>query len=213
MNFKYQDGSSPPANISITGQQNIVLLQGVAHLIGQGNVSFGMKDSLSGTEVLKMLYQPRNITESIHSLVHYINIALRSNHTILHSSEKGEEAAGGSATYITPSHRVKGTVYIVELHVAVRWAWLALPGLVALLTGLLLAFTMIESHSQRVGIWKDNPLALLLYSEWYPGPRQSNAPAITTEEIERDMKGLGAVLVHWEDEEKRVKEIIQVHQQ
>lgn len=210
INFRHQNGSSPAVKIAITNQQNMVLLQGVSSLIESGNVSLRMHDSLQGTEVTKMLYQSRNITESMYSLVHYMNIALRSNDSILHNQEQGEDTSKTSSPYIAPTHRVKGTMYIEKLHIAVRWFWLTLPVLVTLLTGVLLVVTIFDSHRQQVGIWKDSSLALLLYSKWHSGSWQDIATASTTDEIERNVKRLGAVLVHREDNEEGVKGVIKV---
>lgn len=173
-------------------------------------MSLDMRDSLRGTEVTKMLYRTRNITESMYSLVHYMNIALRSNDSILHNQEQGEDSIKTSSPYIAPTHKVKGTVYIEKLHVAVRWVWLTLPVLVTLFTGFLLVITIFESHRQRVGIWKDSSLALLLHSELQPGSRQNRAAASTVAAIKREAKGSKAVLVYREGDLGGMKSSVKV---
>jgi hypothetical protein len=205
VNIKYQDGSSPPAKIFTSGKQNMVLLQGVQYLIDRGNLSGFTYGSLEGTEVAKMLYQFRNFAESIYPLPHYMSIAFHSNETILHDQEHEGKTTKEPSTYIVPTYRVKEAVYIEKLHVVVRWAWLTLPVLVALLNSPLLVITIPEIHIQRVGIWKDKPLALLLYSEFNPRPRQNSAPTRSIEAVERDAREPGTVLMNREDDEGGIK--------
>jgi hypothetical protein len=143
----------------------MVLLQGVKYLTYRGNLGVFTCDSLKSTEVAKLLHEFRNVTESIYSLAHYVGIALRSHDRIPHNQERERNRTKRSSSYIASTHRVKGTVYIDKLRVAVRWACLTLLIFVALLNGFLLAITIPESHIQCVGLWKYKTLALLLYSE------------------------------------------------
>jgi hypothetical protein len=141
---------------------------------------------------LKMMYQTRNITDAVVNLAHHMSVALRSNDTTLH---KQENSGSGPEEYVAPSHRVTGTVYRDQLHVAVRWAWLSLPALLVALVFILLATTIIETRRQKVGIWKDSPLALLLHSQWESSAEQNVIGARTADEIAQKVSGLKATLV------------------
>lgn len=105
----------------------MILLQGMKGAVpSQANISVGMSDVLRGTDVMKMLYLTSNLTDTMHTLAHYMNVALRANDTLLHFQADPSNLTGISANYMALDHRIRGTVYVNHTFVAVRWAWLAL---------------------------------------------------------------------------------------
>ncbi|KAF2680030.1 hypothetical protein K458DRAFT_421844 [Lentithecium fluviatile CBS 122367] len=102
----------------------------------------------------------------IYTAAHYMTVALRANDTILAQQNDPHNKTNIPADFVSPSHRVAGTVYIQAIHVRARWGWLALPGVLLLLTAGLLFETIRSSRSEAVGVWGNNLLAVLLNTEW-----------------------------------------------
>lgn len=50
----------------------------------------------------------------------------------------------------------------------------------------------METRRQRVGMWKDSPLAMLLHSEWKANFKPQDVAGRTADELEREVKGLCA---------------------
>jgi hypothetical protein len=191
---------SPSQNFSIDWQSQGVLLEGVWTIIGGLSTitvsTFGFllgeNENKDGREIARMMYQSPNITNAVHNLAHHMSIALRSNDTILH-----RQNADGPVPddYVADSHKVKGTVYRDQIHVAVNWAWLSLPVALTVLVAALLVATIFETRRHGLGIWKDSPLPLLLHSRWEAGAEPRDVGARTADEIAKEVKGLRARLV------------------
>lgn len=53
-----------------------------------------------------------NITATMHTIAHYVSIARSGNDTLLAQQNDSNNATRLTTSYITPSHRVAGTVYM-----------------------------------------------------------------------------------------------------
>ncbi|KAH8725884.1 hypothetical protein GQ44DRAFT_706672 [Phaeosphaeriaceae sp. PMI808] len=118
---------------------------------------------ISGDGIHQMIYKTHNITSMIYALTHKVNIALRSYNTF---QDPQDNPTGFSETYISPKERFRGSAWVSKTHVRVRWAWMTVPAMLILLVSMLLVATAVLSGENKVGIWKDNPLALLLFRGW-----------------------------------------------
>ncbi|KAJ8115342.1 hypothetical protein OPT61_g2996 [Boeremia exigua] len=137
-------------------------------------------NQLSGPPILQMIYGAPNITQVVVSVMQRMNIALRTFHTY----EARELDPSLPQDFVAEQQRVPGSVWRDQIHVSVRWAWLALPASLLLLTIILLVTTIWLSRVHRVGIWKDNSLALLLFSRW----NGQGEPPGTGTGVEQDIK-------------------------
>lgn len=66
-------------------------------------------------------------------------------------------------TSISPVSLMTGDVGTVEQYVHVRWGWIALPATVVALGISFLALAMVETHRQKIKVWKVSSLALLYH--------------------------------------------------
>lgn len=128
-----------------------------------------------GPEIARMLYTADNTTQSLEHMAHYLTVALRANDTVLLQEQTGNSSA------IAPSQAVDGTVWVQEIFVRVHWEFLSLPALVLALTMVFLIITIVKSHPESVGLWKSNPLTLLLHMENWSAPVDD--PITTSDEL------------------------------
>lgn len=119
-----------------------------------------------GADALKALYVNSNTTDSVSSLIQQINFALRSYNSFQDIQEAREKGGTLSRQHISSKEQVPGQVYIDKVHARVRWAWFILPIALAILTTVLLVATAWLSRTANVGIWKESPLALLLFGRY-----------------------------------------------
>jgi hypothetical protein len=124
-----------------------------------------------------------------------MNVALRSVHTFRDLQEAQKNGTRLPKDYISPNERFAGVVLVDRIHVGVRWEWLALPGLLLILTFILLVATIVQSRGQKVGIWKENPLALLLSARWDDPDEQGKRYVRTEKDIRHAAEGLYAELI------------------
>jgi hypothetical protein len=144
----------------------------------------------AGPEILQRIYMARNLTDMVVSVVRCTNVALRSFHTY----QAMEAQPNLPRDFVSEDEQVAGIVWRDTLHVGVQWSWLALPATLLVLGILLLVATIWSSHNQKVGIWKDNSLALLLSSQWDREDRSSVRAGQTQLDIQRGVKGMKAQL-------------------
>lgn len=221
--YEYAPSGRPPKNFSITSFQQQVLFDGIKLSMPQENggfgggvVTIGHNGVLAGMEqsapplIPALLYQAKDIFQSVRSLAHYMTVSMRANDTIL-AIENGESPrsfdAGFGPGFVAPSHRVEGKVFASVIHVEVRWWWLAMPAVLTILAFVLLVTTIVESYRGRVAIWKDSPLALLLNTHWEPGLERRGEGTVTAADIANEVKGLKATFVTGREgsEEKGMK--------
>jgi len=156
-----------------------------------GSIQFLPSTTPSGRDIYRMIYQTPNITAMIHSLAQRTNIALR---TIATSQARQADPALPKG-FVAEEERVAGQVWHDAIYVGVRWAWLALPAIVLVLVVILLCTTIRLSRTEKVGIWKDDILALLLFARWNEQSRPVVGLAQTEGDICRSAHGLQARLV------------------
>ena len=196
------------AKVALTRKANMYLLSAVNNLFTENkdkeqNVTITMGGATFGPLMMKMLYQAANVTQSMENLAYYMTIALRSNDTTLALQQAANplNTTNFPENFVAPSHRVQGYAYVNQVHVRVTWAWLSAPALLLVLTAALLVGTMVGTREREVGIWKDNPLALLLHAQWRGGEggeglgRTEEDRDRTGRDIGRKVEGLRARVV------------------
>jgi hypothetical protein len=161
-------------------------------------------------QVAELLYRSPNITKTMQTIAYYLTFALRANDTILAQQNDPQNKTVTSQNYVAPSHRINGTVYVQAVHLHVRWIWLTLPAALALIVAGLLFETIRLSQSDRIGIWKNNPLALLLNTEWRP--EREAMGAATSAEIQNAGQTLEARVVQEGSEGEKMKRMVIVRE-
>jgi hypothetical protein len=76
------------------------------------------------------------------NMVHYMTTSLRSNDTQLLQDRLQ------NPTIISPSERIRGTVFVQTQFVTVRWAWITLPGITLVLAIVFLAHVIVMTSKQ-----------------------------------------------------------------
>jgi hypothetical protein len=202
--FSYENKNGSVANITVTYAEQEALMSAIQapfeeflnEEIGWGsfpfnsNLSSGRGDYLRRTDMMTTLYLTPNLTETMHAVTHYMNIALRSMNTFADFQTSFSNNTKLPKDYISPKERVVGRVWVDVIHIRVRWPWLILPAILMLIAFALLAATILETWSQRVSTWKENPLALLLFSKFDDQQKPAIEHAQNEKDIERVAKGL-----------------------
>jgi hypothetical protein len=151
-------------HILLRDEENTRILESIATFFGVGNIPTINNGDIAGGTIQRMLYSGPSVSRDVKSFVHHLNIALRTDNTL--SAYQSKHLNGRESFEHRPLQR------LYEIRISgysasprqVRWAWLALPALLLLLTLLLLAAIVITSYHKNLGIWKDNPLAILLHT-------------------------------------------------
>ncbi|KAF6794972.1 hypothetical protein CMUS01_15973 [Colletotrichum musicola] len=107
----------------------------------QGTVLWGVGQKTETTPVL--LNKADSVVQSIQNMADSVTNEMRRN----------ESSTG-------PERAIQGHVWIQQQFVVVRWAWLALPASMLVLTSLFLAATIVETRRKDVGVWLSSPLVL-----------------------------------------------------
>ena len=102
----------------------------------------GQTDLYYNTGILSALISSNDLNETIRKLADSLTDTIRT---------------GSNAT------TVEGQNLVSKTFIHVRWAWLALPLALMAIACVLLLAVAIKSHSERVAVWKDDPLALLFH--------------------------------------------------
>ncbi|KAG9191159.1 hypothetical protein G6011_09247 [Alternaria panax] len=201
--YAYNFPNGTLSNITLEKAQQQALLDTISAPFGElrvfyddafGWVSSGKVTSAGGepgTDILMNIYRTQNLTEMVHGLVHHMNVALRSVYTF-------EELRRDNLLpkdHISKKEQVVGNASIEKIHVRVRWEWLILPGVLMILTFALLVATIVQTRGQKIGVWKENPLALLLYSKFDDQCKSAMDCARTEKDIWLAAGGLDAQLV------------------
>ena len=169
--------------VSIPSFTGLNVVAAIGNNLPFGNVTIYRQSALRGLQATKSLYQSPNITKTMHTIAHYMTVALRANDTILAHQNDPQNKTGIPASFVAPSHRVNGTVYVQAVLLRVRWAWLVFPFALVLIVAGLLFETIRLSQPEGVGVWKNNALAVLLNTDWRPD--RDHMGAATSEEIGR----------------------------
>ncbi|KAF2132206.1 hypothetical protein P153DRAFT_429386 [Dothidotthia symphoricarpi CBS 119687] len=188
-------GDTAPRNITIKEYiyQSILAATAASEVFElQGISTFG-QNGLQGPESLQLLYRSPNITKTMYTVAQYINLALRSNDTTLHKQDDPGNSTKTPADYVAPSHRISGLVFVQAVQLRVRWPWLAFPIALIVAVIALLVGTIVASRHDKVGVWKNNPLAVLLNTAWRPDT--DDMGAATSDGLEKLAKGLEARVV------------------
>jgi hypothetical protein len=125
------------------------------------------------------------------TIARHLTVALRTNDTTL--AHQDDHSASLSASHVAPSHQVAGTVSVQIVLLHVRWGWLSFPAALLLLVAALLFETIRSSQPETVGVWKSNPLAVLLNTQWQP--KTDMMGAATSDRLDNIAKDLEATVV------------------
>lgn len=192
-----------PIDITIPRDRYLNVVAAIGKVLPSANVTTARQNGLHGSgysnpEAAESLYRSPNITATMHTVAHYVSIALRANDTMLAQQNAATNSTEFLSNYIAPSQRVNGTVYDQAILLQVRWGWLAFPaGLLVMTIGVLFQ-TIQTSHSEPVGVWKNNPLAVLLNTQWTPEPGMSGAA--TSAELDKLAKALEVSVVRGDED-------------
>jgi hypothetical protein len=161
---KCYTGRAKSIDILLRDKEKTRILESIATFSREGNIPTINNGDIAGGTIQRMLYSGPSVSRAVKSFVHHLNTAFRTENTLSAYQSKHLNDEEMQNTRISEFHRVSGAVYVRKIHVQVRWAWLALSALLLLLTLLLLAAIVITSRHENLGIWKDNPLAILFYT-------------------------------------------------
>ncbi|KAL9106724.1 MAG: hypothetical protein Q9227_008293 [Pyrenula ochraceoflavens] len=78
----------------------------------------------------------------------------------------------------TPVSLANGTAHYLEVYIAVRWAWLAFPAALILLTAIFLSLTIASSARSDTPAWKCSPLPLLFHGLDQQAEKKDSATAL-----------------------------------
>ena len=106
------------------------------------------------------LFLQQNPSDIMKRLAKAMTTYIRSQSTADQTSFDNGEASAQDTSMIGP---VKGTAYVLEIYVAVRWWWLSLAGSVLVSTLAFFGYIASVSESKKVPVWKSSPLALLFH--------------------------------------------------
>jgi hypothetical protein len=200
-------------SIPVLTQRSLIAAVGESFLIGNlttHRLGVDMSKDMPNPQAAELLYHSPNITKTMHNIAHYMTVALRANDTVLAQQNDPQNETTIPQSYVAPSHRVNGTVYVQVVHLRVRWGWLILPAALALIVAGLLIETIRLSQSDRIGIWKNNPLALLFNTEWRP--EREGMGAATSAEIQKAGQTLEARVVQGGSEGEKMKRMVIVRE-
>jgi hypothetical protein len=167
-------------------------------ILGSGNLSTSDAGTFVArpngkTSEIKHLYQPDNITATMHTIAHNMTVALRANNTIGQELNAGNFTNKGFRNMVGSTYQVIGTEYIQAVHLRVRWAWFSFPAALLLIAAVILFHTIWESRPRTMGVWKNNPLALLLNTRWRSDRNMLGAS--TTKQLDKVTENLEARIV------------------
>lgn len=190
-----------PVSITLSRDRYTNIMGAISMSLPFVNISAGLRSAISTSgengAAAEILYRAPNIPSIMEAIAHYATISLRANDTILERQKHANSSNAATALstdYVAPSHRVAGTVWVQTMRLRVRWAWLAFPTVLLLLATGLLFETIRMSRAQSIGVWKQNPLAVLLNTGWRPETDAMGAAA-TSRELEDVAGALEARIV------------------
>lgn len=83
-----------------------------------------------------------------------------------------------------------GSAFVQTTFIHVQWGWLALPISLMLMTVVLLAIVIVQSHVKKAVVWKSSSLAMLFHrTEGWDIPPGSVSDRHELEEMARQMRG------------------------
>jgi hypothetical protein len=187
-----------PINITIPRLRYISIMAALSKALPGADLTTSRQSGLYASgyinpEAAEVLYRSHNITKTMHTIAHYVTVALRANDTILERQNDTNNSTHLPADYVAPSHRVAGTVYVQTVLLHVRWGWLAFPGVLLLIVAGLLFETIRTSQREALGVWKNNVLAVLLNTQWKPETDMMGAT--TSKQLEKIAEGLEARVI------------------
>jgi hypothetical protein len=154
-----------PINLTMDSTSWMDLERVLTDILGSGNLSTSDAGTFVArpngkTSEIKHLYQPDNITATMHTIAHNMTVALRANNTIGQELNAGTFTNKGFRNMVGSTYQVIGTEYVQAVHLRVRWAWLSFPAALVLVVAAIQFHTICASRLKAVGVWKSNSLAL-----------------------------------------------------
>ena len=182
----------PSSSINITANSSYFYVDNLAAkalnsfisdaLVGSG----GIRDPASGSQsfssdIIHAFFEADNISERID------NLAVSMSNNIRQQNSSG-------------SKPFPGTAWGSETFVHVRWAWLAYPLTVLLISLMSLALTIFQTTRFKVNVWKSSTLALLFHGQQIQLSDDSEMPANTLSRMTQKSSHLHVELVKSADE-------------
>lgn len=151
-------------------------------LVGSG----GVRDPASGSQsfssdIIHAFFEADNISERID------NLAVSMSNNIRQQNSSG-------------SKPFQGTAWGSQTYVNVRWAWLAYPLTVLLISLISLALTIFHTSRFKVNVWKSSTLALLFHGQQIQLSDNNDMPANTLSRMTQKSSHLNVELVKSADE-------------
>jgi len=106
-----------------------------------------------------MLVKADNMTRAMVNMASYMTTARRANDIAL------PQASTHNSTVLAPDQIAAGTVWVPTQFTVVRWGFVALPLVTLVLSAVFLSVVILRTRQLRIGIWKSNPLTLLLQTQ------------------------------------------------
>ncbi|KAN0106788.1 Protein of unknown function (DUF3176) domain containing protein [Hyaloscypha variabilis] len=138
--------------------------------------SFGLQcgdgPALGGGTWMYSLFKNGNASVSdIEGFFEGFAVAMTNSYRSTFGSSTFNETAFLQGQLLPPSREVQGIVWQDSLCTSVQWMWLLLPAVIALLTTLLLIWTVAKGWKLRrvEPVWKDNVLPGIIYKDRFKG--------------------------------------------
>lgn len=121
-------------------------------------------DQLMGDSIPAILYNANDTVLAIQNMADSVTTQMRMNGSIVIRNKD---------PILSPDQSVRGNVWVQQQLVIVRWAWLALPTVLLLLSTLFLVAAFLETHRSGVGLWLSSPLTLFFHARISHEERQA----------------------------------------
>ena len=154
---------------------------------GSGGINSSRSGSAFSSDVIQALYSTDNYSSTLENLAQ----AMTKNIERQNNSGLGP---------------FKGIAYRSETYVHVRWAWIAYPLVIVLMTILLLAGVIIENAQGQLRVWGASNIALLFHGQGLHLDDDDHAPINTISQMTAKAKAVEVHLIKASNEEWKLVE-------
>lgn len=144
---------------------------------GSGGIQREGSEPVFSSDIIHALYETTNYSKRIENLATSMTNSLRQQNN-------------GS---LTVSH---GLAYKSETFVHVRWAWLAYPIVIVVLSIVLLIYTIVDNNHRDLQVWKASILALMYHAQGLKLGDELHGSTITLGQMAGKSRDLSICLVN-----------------